>query len=92
MIDRRYRVKNGGSIELTASEVKYLMFDKKKCPRCGAKMNKRKESEIVSGSEINTKSSPMFLDDAVVRKYTYVFECSKCASKFTLSELANRKG
>lgn len=78
----------GFSYEFTKHELTYFLFKRKKCPKCGMKLEKRKEYETLSGSELNSKSDPIFISNAKVKHYQYVFICQNCSSQYTLKELA----
>lgn len=42
--------------EFTLNELRYFLFAKKNCPKCGSKMRKSKGYEIVDGKIFNTQS------------------------------------
>lgn len=73
--------------ELTYKELCYLLFSKKKCPKCSNKMKRIKNFEIVDGSKFNTTSTPLYIQGRKVKNYNYMFNCSYCNSKYKLQEL-----
>lgn len=79
---------DGVKYEFAPKELFYFLFDKKKCPNCGAKMNKRKEFEILTGAECNGSTDPVFIAHGKVKRYMYFFDCQECGSAYTLQELA----
>ena len=78
----------GFSYEFTKHEVAYLLFKRKKCPKCGGKLDKRKEYETLYGSELNSKADPIFISNAKIKRYQYIFICINCGCQHTLNELA----
>ena len=76
------------SYRFTGKELTYMIFAKKKCPRCGEKMQKIKKSIDKKGAELNSKSDPFFVPNANVKQYVYYFLCSNCKKEYSLIELA----
>ena len=81
----------GFQYDFTPRELFYFLFKKKICPNCGSKMIKEKTYEIVSSSELNTRSDPLFIQDTNVKHYYYKFKCSSCNQEFLLKDLAQKK-
>ncbi len=72
-------------------ELKYFLFGKKLCPRCGGKLVRSKESFTTRGAlpnTINTSSDVTFIDTSKVKYYFYVYTCQECQSRYSLEELA----
>lgn len=51
-------------------------------------MTKSKGYETAEGATFNTRTAAFFIPNAKVKRYLYFFTCQKCASEFTLTELA----
>ena len=78
--------------DFTMKELKYLLFNKKNCPKCNHKMVKSKGYELIDGSKISTMSTPLYIQGKKdVKHYHYLFNCSNCGSQYTLKELAETK-
>ena len=78
--------------EFTMKELKYYLFNKKKCPKCQNKMIKSKGYELVNGSIFNSASTPLYIQGRdKVKHYHDLFNCSKCGSQYTMKELAEKK-
>lgn len=82
----------GFQYDFTPEELKYFLFGKKRCPHCGGELLKEKGYETVKGEELNTRSDPIFIQNAPIKHYLYYFICQSCGRRFSLHELANRKG
>ena len=80
---------SGFSYDFTMRELIYFAFHEKKCPLCGKKLMKKKCSETVKGAELNSKADPVFVPQADIKHYFYLFTCCNCQAEFTLKELAN---
>ena len=87
--------KNGvvySSESFSVKEVIYLLFHKKKCPRCNTKLisGKQKEYKGVGKASVAQPDCsieiPFEADLYVVKK---IFHCSQCDKNYTTSELAN---
>ncbi len=78
----------GFQYDFTPSELRYLLFGKKRCPRCGGQLVKRKGFESVKGEQLNTGSDALFIPNAQVKHYLYFFTCQSCGREYTLEELA----
>ena len=75
----------------TPKELSYFLFGKKRCPKCGGKLVRSKESFTTKGAlpnTINTSSGATHIDTTKVRYYYYVYTCSACQARFSLRELA----
>ena len=75
-------------MDFTPKELKYFLFAKKICPRCGGKLSRSKEYRTRYGWEFHESRDPVFSDNAKVKYYSYYFTCTDCGRKFSLSELA----
>lgn len=78
----------GFEYDFTPSEVVYLLFRRKICPKCGNRLQKKKSYETMKGSELNSKADPIFVPNAKVKHYLYFFTCQQCGSEYALNELA----
>lgn len=78
----------GISYEFSMRELGYLLFKKKKCPRCGGSLEKKKIYETKLGKELNSKADAIFIPNAKIKQYQYIFCCRECGSEFTLEELS----
>ena len=78
-------------MDFTPRELKYFLFAKKVCPRCGGKLIKSKEYETRYGWEFYERTEPILADNARVKYYSYYFTCEDCGKKYPLSELASAK-
>lgn len=74
--------------DFTMRELGYFLFGKKKCPKCGGKLEKTKIYETRQGSEFNSKRGTFLAQNATVKHYLYIFNCQQCNSQFSLQELA----
>lgn len=75
--------------EFTMRELFYFLFAKKKCPKCGGMMDKKKDYEIVKGTNFSQNS--VVYKNSRVKHYLYKFSCKQCGSQYTLEELAKKK-
>ena len=78
--------------EFTARELRYILFFKKVCPRCGGKLEKRKEFEIKKGSDFVDQRGYYLPKNADVKHYLYFYDCQQCGARYPLRELADQKG
>jgi len=76
------------SYQFSFGELKYFLFGKKICPKCGGMMSKHKGYETRKGSELNGRSDPFFISNARVKHYIYNFKCQQCGTQYRLEELA----
>lgn len=80
-------------VEFTGPELKWFLFSKKECPRCGGQLTKKKHYEIHDGKEfarrMNLIHSPHQKNNVNLYKYTFV--CDDCCAEFPLEELAAKK-
>lgn len=79
---------DGFSYDFTGKELAYFLFNGKKCPKCGVKMERSKEYEIVDGASLNSKAEAFFVPNAKIKKYVYTYTCQVCKTKYSLKELA----
>lgn len=75
--------------DFTMKELKYFLFSKKTCPKCGGIMEKKKDYEIIKGSNFSQRS--VIYHNSKVKHYLYRFTCKQCGAQYTLEELANRR-
>lgn len=75
--------------DFSMSELFYLMFRKKNCPKCGSKMTMKKCYETEKGAKFNSRADPFFVKNARVKHYRFFFVCSHCDVKYLLSDLVN---
>jgi len=81
----------GTHMTMSMSEMFYMLFRKKECPECGAKMKKLKMKKIVHSSEIHNWNRRGVANNAGnVRLTYYEFGCASCSKRFPLSYLAGR--
>lgn len=73
--------------EFTGRELMYFLFKKKVCPRCGDKLSKVKDSEIVEGYLLNSTQEAFFVPNAKVKRYRYLFSCHNCKTVYPINEL-----
>ena len=74
--------------DFTTKELKYFLFKKKTCPKCGKLMEKKKCFEVVDGSIFNTNDVPLYIQGSRnVKHYFFAFECKECIMEYKLSEL-----
>ncbi len=75
--------------DFTMREFFYFLFAKKKCPKCGGIMDKKKEHETVKGTNFSQRS--VVYKNSQVKHYIYSFNCKECGSQYTLKELAKHE-
>ena len=78
---------NAFRMDFTPKELRYFLFGKKICPRCGGMMDRSREFETRQGCEFHDRE-PFIAGNARVKYYFYVFTCQECGRKYRLSELA----
>ena len=74
--------------DFTMRELDYFLFGKKRCPKCGGKLEKNKVFETKRGTEFNSKRGTFLAQNIKVKHYLYIFICQQCNSQFALQELA----
>lgn len=78
-------------LQLEPEEYTYLLFKRKKCPRCGGAMTKHLRNEVVNGSKFTARTEETYVKGSnKVNNYFYFFTCNRCNSEFTLNELTRR--
>lgn len=73
--------------DFTFRELFYFLFRKKECPRCRKCMTRQKAFESVPGREFNSRSADSFRQNANVKHYYYVYNCTNCGVSYKLNEL-----
>ena len=68
-------------------ELRYFLFGKKTCPRCGGKLQRHKEHETVYGW-LPGHDDVERIDSRKVKHHFYTYSCERCRAAFTLAELA----
>ena len=81
----------GFSYSFTFPELVFFLFGKKKCPKCGCNLVKKKSYEIRTDLFHEDSAGTIFKPDSEVKQYSYSYHCEKCGFKSTLSELAKKK-
>ena len=82
----------GFQYDFSPEELKYFLFGKKRCPHCEGELLREKAFETVNSRELNTRSDPIFVQDVPIKHYLYYYTCQSCGHRFSLHELASRKG
>lgn len=82
----------GFSYDFTPGEFAFLLFGKKNCPRCGARMRRIKGFEEADSSILESRSEPIHYKAGTVKRYRYSYSCPQCGDAYTLTELAEKKG
>ena len=77
----------GFNYSISLREAAYLLFKKKRCPKCNGAMDRHKDYTVVSMSSLSDHGH---FGAAPVKDYKFHFICTGCKSNFPLSELANR--
>ncbi|HJJ19367.1 MAG TPA: hypothetical protein OIM61_09040 [Clostridiaceae bacterium] len=75
--------------ELNMRELFYFLFAKKICPKCGGILDKKKDYEIIKGTNFSQRS--VIYKNSRVKHYIYKFRCKRCGTQYTLKELAKKK-
>lgn len=78
----------GFRYDFTMKEIKYFLFNRKICPKCGGKLEKGKGYETVDGSTFYTRANMFFAPNVKVKHYFYIYKCQQCGSEHMLSDLA----
>ena len=81
----------GFRYSFTLPELRFFLFSKKKCPKCGCKLSKKKSFEIRKDLFHEDSVDPFFKPDSNVKYYSYIFYCEKCEFQSTLSELVKKQ-
>lgn len=79
---------NGFRYDFTGKELAYFLFKRKRCPKCGNVMTKKKCAETVDGAKFNTASVPLYIRGREIKYYYYSFTCEKCGAEYMLADLA----
>ncbi len=74
----------------TPKEMKYFLFGKKICPRCGGKLIRHKTYETIYGS-MPFKDHADRIDPRKVKHHIYFYSCDHCRVTFSLAELAGEQ-
>ena len=78
-------------MDFTPKELRYFLFRKKRCPRCGGKMDRSKSYEIRYGREFPSRRDVFAPNSAEVRYYFYVYTCRKCGAQYSLKALSGEE-
>lgn len=73
--------------EFSMKELFCILFGKK-CPECGGMMDKKKDYEIVKGTNFDSRS--VIYKNTRVKHYSYKFSCKQCGTQYTLEELSKK--
>lgn len=73
--------------DFAIKEFMCFLFKKKKCAKCGVKLQKSKGYETVAGAVFNNRSDPFFVQNAKVKHYVYIFTCKQCGGQYLLRDL-----
>ena len=82
----------GFSYDFTPGEFAFLLFGKKNCPRCGARMRRIKGFEEADSSILESRSEPIHYKAGPAKRYRDRYSCPQCGGAYTLTELAEKKG
>ncbi len=81
----------GFRYSFTFPELKFFLFGKKICPKCGGRLAKYKSCDMRTDLFHTDGADPIFKPDSKVKQYSYVYYCKKCDFESTLSELVKKK-
>lgn len=73
---------------LSPRELRYLVFGKKACPRCGGKLARRKGHTTLRDHMPHEKDEPRRINARKVKLYHFTYVCPRCGAEFPLSRLA----
>lgn len=76
------------SFDMTLGEARYLFFKKKKCPKCGGKLDRQKSFQTKCGEDYSDKRGYIPPPTGKVKQYQYYFICQECGARYSLQELA----
>lgn len=82
----------GFQYSFTIKELFYFLFGKKNYPKCGGKLVRKKDYEIVKGVDLNSKSDPFFWSQINVKRYIYLYTCQQCGFRHTVSHPTAKAG
>ena len=74
----------------TPQEMRYLLFGKKVCPRCGGRLHRQKAHETVYRLP-GTSDEPERISRKKVKHNFYLYSCERCRAVFPLAQLAGRR-
>ena len=72
----------------TPRQLKYFLFGKKTCPRCGGALRRHKGYTTLHGTMPHSHDKPIRVDASRVKLYRYQYLCDACGAAFSLEELA----
>ena len=72
----------------TPRQLKYFLFGKKTCPRCGGALRRHKGYTTLHGTMPHSHDKPIRVDTSWVKLYRYHYICDACGAAFSLEELA----
>lgn len=73
-------------IELSMRELKFLLFKKKRCPKCDRKMKRTKKSEIIGNGLYSMNLGEFFYGEQHMVKILYC--CYNCKTIYSIEDLA----
>lgn len=79
----------GFTYQFSAKELKFFLFGKKLCPKCGASLIQEKCAEMADGQTLASASTPLYIQGRGVKRYFYRYHCNNCSAEYELSQLAN---
>ena len=79
----------GFTYQFSAKELKFFLFGKKLCPKCGASLIQEKCAEMADGQTLASASTPLYIQGREVKRYFYRYHCKNCDAEYELSQLAN---
>ncbi len=82
----------GFSYDFTPGQFAFLLFGRKVCPTCGGRLRRTKAFEEADSSILESKAEYVHYKPGKVKRYRYTYSCPRCGGKFTLEELAEKKG
>ncbi|MBY6837960.1 UNVERIFIED_ORG: hypothetical protein B2H98_06590 [Clostridium botulinum] len=72
---------------LSWEEIKFLLFNKKRCRICGIKMKKITSEEYIGIKKWGVFNTP---SDREAYEIKFFYYCTKCDKKYSLEELASK--
>ena len=85
---RESKAVEGFSYRLTMREMYALLFKKKKCRRCGSKMERTIKTEFLSDGELHRHPKTIFVPGQVVAVHKTFIKCTGCSEEVSITEFA----